>query len=298
MPLTTPNSHLQCCLLSDGGSSHWALLHPTFKEQIGTLKNSVIKLLEYTVLNLPGTHGRTVALKKFEFIAIFPTVIGQAPLWSREMKNSSLLSSSCIQTSSLTQDFSVIYGTYSFTDLVLIVEGQKFNVHKVVLCARSSYFKALLTNGMKESSGSSAEPITLSFPEEAETFRAILKWIYTDEITFPPIHNEKLEESLLWKIWKASSFFCLPNLTLAIEKHIISLITVENVCYFWNYIHKLEANTLEEYCRQFFCNNLHLLVNSSNFISLDRKLLLDTFFIQQDSNRGSHHTSLATHFSL
>uniref|UniRef100_A0A915E481 BTB domain-containing protein n=1 Tax=Ditylenchus dipsaci TaxID=166011 RepID=A0A915E481_9BILA len=66
------------------------------------------------------------------------------------------------------------------SDLVLVVEGFHFYVHKLILGARSSYFRAMFRSGMKESAD---KEITLTDVSLA-SFKRILVYIYTAEITF------------------------------------------------------------------------------------------------------------------
>ncbi|CAL1284123.1 unnamed protein product [Larinioides sclopetarius] len=48
------------------------------------------------------------------------------------------------------EDMKAIYVNQCLTDVELKTETKKFLAHKIVLCARSSVFRAMLTNDMKE----------------------------------------------------------------------------------------------------------------------------------------------------
>eukprot|EP00466_Bigelowiella_natans_P003217 jgi/Bigna1/86770/estExt_fgenesh1_pg.C_130211 len=95
-----------------------------------------------------------------------------------------------------------MYKNGEFTDVCLVVEGKKFNVHKAFLSARSEKFRALFRTKLKES-----EQKTISLiqdrPGSAEAFALLLEYLYTDtvrsftEIRYPP---QEIEESSLSSI--------------------------------------------------------------------------------------------------
>lgn len=67
--------------------------------------------------------------------------------------------------------------SHEYSDIVLVVEGQKLHAHKVILAARSEYFRALLYGGLKETNQS--EILLPDVPLKA--FKNLLKYIYTGE---------------------------------------------------------------------------------------------------------------------
>lgn len=77
----------------------------------------------------------------------------------------------------LSENFSTLCMNMEYSDIVLVVQEQKLSAHKVVLAARSEYFRALLYGGMRESN--QAE-ITLS-DAPVKAFKSLLKYIYTGE---------------------------------------------------------------------------------------------------------------------
>ena len=77
-------------------------------------------------------------------------------------------------------------GTYSvkpshyadeYSDVALVVDGQRFRAHRVILAARSDYFRALLYGGMKESQLSEIELKDTSLA----AFKHLLRYIYTGQ---------------------------------------------------------------------------------------------------------------------
>lgn len=79
----------------------------------------------------------------------------------------------------LSEDIGALYLSDDYSDVTLIVNGQRFNGHKVILAARSEYFRALLYGGLKESMQSEIE---LKEPTLA-AFKGLLKYIYTGHMS-------------------------------------------------------------------------------------------------------------------
>lgn len=67
----------------------------------------------------------------------------------------------------------------TFCDVVIVVDGQEFPVHKSVLSAASSYFKAMFTCNLAEAS-SAKVPIN---GVEAGIVKQLLDYIYSSEVT-------------------------------------------------------------------------------------------------------------------
>lgn len=61
-----------------------------------------------------------------------------------------------------------------YSDVEFIVENQRLPAHRVILAARSEYFRALLYGGLSETN---QREITLKIPLKA--FKALLKYIYS-----------------------------------------------------------------------------------------------------------------------
>nr|CAD2200384.1 unnamed protein product [Meloidogyne enterolobii] len=81
-------------------------------------------------------------------------------------------------TSQLVEQISSLYLNEDCSDLTLIVEDQRFPVHRVILAARSIYFHAMLFCGMRETN---ENEITL-VDTPADAFKALLKYIYTGKL--------------------------------------------------------------------------------------------------------------------
>ncbi|XP_042318885.1 BTB/POZ domain-containing protein 8 isoform X2 [Sceloporus undulatus] len=83
--------------------------------------------------------------------------------------------------SALGQDLLMLYKKPCFSDIVIQINGKQFQVHRAILCARSSYFAAMLNGSWAESS---QEHITLQGINHIE-MTVILHFIYGAILDFP-----------------------------------------------------------------------------------------------------------------
>lgn len=116
-----------------------------------------------------------------------------------------------------------------FDTAVLVEVGpkkQKFTIHKGLLCAYSSYFKAALQGGFKE-----ADEQTITLPEDdAKVFEHFQLWIYTG--AFMEAQETKKEEK--WDIIISLYLFAeargIPELqNLAIDTYMYNVAALKQV---------------------------------------------------------------------
>lgn len=86
----------------------------------------------------------------------------------------------------LIKDLGALYSSGEYSDVTLVVAGERINSHKVILAARSQYFRALLYGGLKESSQHEIELKGTTVP----AIRGLLEFIYTGRISFANQHEE------------------------------------------------------------------------------------------------------------
>ncbi|KFV62452.1 BTB/POZ domain-containing protein 8, partial [Dryobates pubescens] len=92
------------------------------------------------------------------------------------------VSNSGLETASaLGEDLMMLYKKCCCPDINICIEGKVFQAHRAILCARSSYFAAMLSGSWAESS---QEHITLQGISHAE-ISVILHFIYGGILDFP-----------------------------------------------------------------------------------------------------------------
>lgn len=88
----------------------------------------------------------------------------------------------------LSEDMGALYLSEEYSDVTLVVAGQKFYSHKLILAARSEYFRALLFGGLKESKQDEIELKAATLP----AFKGLLKYIYTGRMSLANERDEVL----------------------------------------------------------------------------------------------------------
>lgn len=88
----------------------------------------------------------------------------------------------------VSEDIGALYLSEEYSDVTLVVAGHKFYSHKLILAARSEYFRALLFGGMKESMQNEIEVNASSLP----AFKNLLKYIYTGRMSLANERDEVL----------------------------------------------------------------------------------------------------------
>ncbi|CAE7171611.1 BPM1, partial [Symbiodinium pilosum] len=86
-----------------------------------------------------------------------------------------------LQGTSMSSDMQAFLESGNFSDVQFVVQDEVINAHSQVLCARSEVFRLQLTAGMQES-------VTKTIKIDdcaANTFRLLLKFLYTDSLTAP-----------------------------------------------------------------------------------------------------------------
>uniref|UniRef100_A0A183C5N0 BTB domain-containing protein n=1 Tax=Globodera pallida TaxID=36090 RepID=A0A183C5N0_GLOPA len=167
-------------------------------------------------------------------------------------------------TAQLVEQLAFLYLNEEFSDLVLIVDGQRFPVHRVILATRSSYFKAMLYGGMRESS---EKEVTL-FDTPVQAFQAVLKYIYTGKLQL-----KSLELSLVLDMLALVHKYGFSELEAAIPEYL----KARNVCSIFTIAHLYSIEELAIACLDFIDNYASDLLSGQSFLQLPAAAFIRVF---------------------
>ncbi|CAO2207318.1 unnamed protein product [Urochloa humidicola] len=150
------------------------------------------------------------------------------------------------------------------SDVSFIVKGKKFQAHRAILAARSQVFQAELfgSNSMADATSSS---ITLQEIEPA-TFRAMLGFIYTDEMP----EDDELGDALIEKmkhLLAAADWYSMERLKLICARKLWDNISEDTFASILVCAETYNCPELKSKCFDFFAmdNNLKKIVFMDDF---------------------------------
>ncbi|KAL3580992.1 hypothetical protein D5086_018827 [Populus alba] len=192
--------------------------------------------------------------------------------------NSSQLNSIQVPESDIGTHFGMLLDNMEGSDVIFNVAGEKFHAHKLVLSARSPFFRCkFFDDGVEEDE----QEIVISDLEPV-VFKAMLHFIYRDTLTedvdmatssSSPVCS--VSETLTTKLLAAADRYGLDRLRLMCESHLCKDISVNSVSSILALADCHHATELKAVCLKFAAENLadmpHCSIN-------DELLVLDTGF--------------------
>uniref|UniRef100_A0A158PB19 BTB domain-containing protein n=1 Tax=Angiostrongylus cantonensis TaxID=6313 RepID=A0A158PB19_ANGCA len=188
-------------------------------------------------------------------------------------------------TGFLSDNIGSLFMNHDFSDVVFIVDGEKFPAHKVLLAARSEYFRALLYGGMKESD----EDEIILEETNVFAFRILLRYIYTAKLTLLEYKEEQVMEILglahkygFVKLQNAIADYLKYVLVFTITPYIFqTILNNKNLCTIFNISQLYFLNDLTEYCLVFADQNATEVLTTQGFLQLSLNAI--TQLIARDS---------------
>lgn len=160
----------------------------------------------------------------------------------------------------LSLDIGNLFNNTDYCDVVLVVDGVEFKAHKIILAARSEYFRALLFSGMRETN---SDRIEITAAARPAAFKLLLQYIYTGKIS---LRNEK-EESLIDLLGLVHQYGFV-ELQKSISNYLESILDLRNVCQIYNISSMYQLKSLEETCARFIDRNCQLLIKQNTLLQL------------------------------
>lgn len=160
-----------------------------------------------------------------------------------------------------------------YSDITFIVEDQKLPAHRVILAARSEYFRALLFGGMAEST---QKEITLKIPVEA--FKALLRYIYSGYMSLSQMKEDNILDTL-----GLANQYGFTDLEIAISEYLRQILSLDNVCALLDAARLYSLESLTEVCLTFMDRNAPDMLSHVSFKTLSQDSLCgllerDSFF--------------------
>ncbi|RNA10306.1 BTB POZ domain-containing 9 [Brachionus plicatilis] len=192
---------------------------------------------------------------------------------SMNTANSSHIISEINHVKQLATDIGNLFLDTDYADVKLIVDGVEFNAHKIVLAARSQYFRALLfSSGMSETNSS-----CIQIKEaKASAFRLLLQYIYKAKVN---LKNEK--EELLIDLLSLAHQYGFVDLQKSVSDYLESILDVKNVCSIYEIASLYQLSSLGLHCLRFIDKNCLELLRQNSLLHLSSDSLSSV--IERDS---------------
>lgn len=164
-------------------------------------------------------------------------------------------------TSTLSGDFSQLFNQSDYSDIQLIVESEPFFAHRIILAARSEYFRALLFGGLRESQHDNH---TIEIKEcRSAAFKMLLLYIYTGRISL-----SKEKEEILLDLLGLVHQYGFQQLETSLSIYLKSILSLKNVCTIYDTACLYNLKNLKQHSAQFIDNHANDIIKTNEFLSL------------------------------
>ncbi|XP_067031004.1 kelch-like protein 12 [Acropora muricata] len=151
-----------------------------------------------------------------------------------------------------------------FSDVTVVVKGEEFQAHKIVLAAASPFFLSLLESQMKETTENmikiELEEATASVMEE------VLAYVYTG--------NASLTKENGHNLIATADFLLLPGLKAMAEDFLKRHLTIENCVFNYYFAEKYQCCGLKGECCKMINENFKKVMETADFLGLDENRVM------------------------
>ncbi|GAB0091414.1 BTB/POZ domain-containing protein 9 [Sergentomyia squamirostris] len=174
-------------------------------------------------------------------------------------------------TNRFSENMSQLCMNRDYSDVTFVVDGVRLPAHKVILAARSEYFRALLFGGMAETGMAEIE---LKVPLEA--FRALLRYIYSGHMSLSQMREEDVLDTL-----GLANQYGFTELEKAISGYLRQVLSIENVCAILDAARLYNFESLMNVCHTFMERNTTDILKHDTFKGLSQQSLIG--ILERDS---------------
>lgn len=125
-----------------------------------------------------------------------------------------------IEPTSPQVDMGFLVNNKLYSDIVLVIDGEKLYAHRAILHGRSAYFRAMFESGMIEAQKEEV-PLLTEWP--ASIWLEVLRFIYTD--------NCNINEDNIMPLLELADKYNFTKLTSLCESYLASILSEDNA---WN----------------------------------------------------------------
>ena len=172
----------------------------------------------------------------------------------------------------LSDHIGALYLNDEYSDVTLVVDGQRFDAHKVILAARSEYFRALLFGGMRESG---LDEIELKDTPLA-AFKYLLRYIYTGQMSLGSLKDE-----LVLEILGLAHQYGFQDLEAAVSNHLRAVLSIRNVCLIYDTAALYQLRDLVSSCCLFMDRHAAEIIKHDSFLNMSANGVRDV--VSRDS---------------
>ncbi|CAN7121750.1 hypothetical protein BRARA_B00921 [Brassica rapa] len=166
-----------------------------------------------------------------------------------------------VPDSEIGSHFGVLLDSMEGSDVTFDISGEKFQAHKLVLAARSPFFKSKILNEL----GANNTEVTIN-DLEPKVFKALLQFMYRDSLpedvepvttlTFEFLTLPEIYETLVVKLLEAAEKYGMNRLRLLCEARICKGVSVKSVAKILALADRYKATELKSACLLFTAENL------------------------------------------
>jgi hypothetical protein len=172
----------------------------------------------------------------------------------------------CVLPSTLAADFKQIFNSPLGSDVTLAVEGHTgppIYAHRIILASRSDTFKAMLFQGMSESTQKDIVFKDISF----SILSLLVEYLYTDTV--------EVNAQNVVDLFVAADKFQVNRLRSICENFFFQNISEENVCNVLELADRFHARQLRQYCVNWILSNFGEMLKNDDYLNLNKDLLAE-----------------------
>lgn len=161
------------------------------------------------------------------------------------------------------KDLQSMINNPNFSDVLFIVEEKPIYAHRSFLAARSDHFRAMFSNGMKDSNAAEYKISDIRHP----VFLALLDYIYTDRVS--TIANLAVE------LYAAADFYTLDRLRAICGANVDCSLSIDNCANMFLLSNQYNSGSLRESCLSYIVKHFDQVSKTDGFADLPRDLMVE-----------------------